>query len=201
MGQGGAFYNSQSAVVLDSTFFANIGSGGAGGDGSIHTRGGNGGLGYGGALFNVGTLAAISIQGSASLLNCTIAGNRATGGSPNGSAFGAGLATTGAVVMLKNVILAHAPGGSNVFGTVIDAGHNLSSDGSGGFTAPTSLSNVDPRLGMLTDAGGPTLSIPLWGSSPAIDAGDGGACPPTDRDRDFRRQSKRAVLPDGFALK
>ena len=73
--------------------------------------------------------------------------------------------------MLKNVLLAHAAGGTNAYGPLLDAGHNLSSDASVGFTAPTSLSSVNPGLGALTDVGGPTLSIPLLGSSrPSIPA-------------------------------
>ena len=125
----------------------------------------------------------ISAMSDAGLTNCTLAWNRAAGGSgpTPGAARGGNLATTGAVAVLKNVILAHAPGGTNAYGPLLDAGHNLSSDASAGFSAPTSVSSINPGLGTLTDAGGPTLSIPLLGSSPAIDAGDASACPATDQ--------------------
>jgi hypothetical protein len=49
------------------------------------------------------------------------------------------------------------------------AGHNISSDGSCGLTAPTDLSNVDPMLGPLQDNGGPTQTHALLAGSPAID--------------------------------
>jgi hypothetical protein len=55
-------------------------------------------------------------------------------------------------------------------------GHNLDSDGSCGFTAPTDLSNVDPLLGPLQENGGPTPTHALQLGSPAIDAIPSAAC-------------------------
>ena len=75
---------------------------------------------------------------------------------------------------------------SNCTGRITDAGHNLSSDASCLFGAPSSRNSVDPGLGALSDNGGPTLTIPLLPGSPAIDAGDPVAAPLTDQ-RGFPR--------------
>jgi hypothetical protein len=82
---------------------------------------------------------------------------------------------------LTNTIVAATAAGTNFFGTIIDGGHNLCSDSSANFTSPTSLSNTDPRLAPLADNGGSTPTMALLPGSPAIDAGDDSACPPTDQ--------------------
>jgi hypothetical protein len=69
----------------------------------------------------------------------------------------------------------------NFRGTVTDLGHNLSSDGSSVFTNIGSLYNTDSKLGPLADNGGPTLTMALLASSPAIDAADTTAAPPSDQ--------------------
>jgi hypothetical protein len=80
---------------------------------------------------------------------------------------------------LTNTILYGDVG--QVFGLIIDGGHNICSDGSAQFTSPTSRNNVDPRLAPLADNGGPTPTVALLPGSPAIDAGDDSVCPPTDQ--------------------
>ncbi|MBE0542629.1 MAG: hypothetical protein IH623_14815, partial [Verrucomicrobia bacterium] len=57
----------------------------------------------------------------------------------------------------------------------------LSSDGSCDFTNATSLNNTDPKLGPLANNCGPTLTMALLPGSPAIDAGNTAAAPPTDQ--------------------
>jgi hypothetical protein len=81
---------------------------------------------------------------------------------------------------LINTILAGNSGGNNC-GTLTDLGHNLSSDASCGFTALGSLNSTDPKLGPLADNGGSTLTMALCPGSPAIDAADTSAAPPTDQ--------------------
>ena len=82
---------------------------------------------------------------------------------------------------LVNTLLAtNAPGG-NSSGALTDLGHNLSSDGSCAFTNVGSLNSTDPRLGLLANNGGPTLTMALLPGSPAIDAGDNASAPPTDQ--------------------
>jgi len=100
----------------------------------------------------------------------------------SGSAVG-GLLTPGGV--LVNAILAtNSPG--NCSGAITDAGHNLSSDGTGAFTNVGSLNNTNPKLGPLADNGGFTLTMALLPGSPAIDAGNTAAAPRTDQ-RGFPR--------------
>ena len=56
--------------------------------------------------------------------------------------------------------------------TVISQGHNLSSDESCGFEAAGDRQNKDPKLGPLTNNGGPTPTRAIPKSSPATDRGD-----------------------------
>jgi hypothetical protein len=82
---------------------------------------------------------------------------------------------------LTNTILLCEAAKTNVFGPLIDGGHNICSDGSASFTAPSSVNNTDPLLGPLGDNGGPTPTMALLPMSPVIDAGDDSVCPPTDQ--------------------
>ncbi|HEU0011874.1 MAG TPA: choice-of-anchor Q domain-containing protein [Verrucomicrobiae bacterium] len=180
---GAGIRNEHSLTMLNVTVADNEVIGGAGG-GTVGYSPANGGDGIGGG---------ISTATFVGMTNCTIAANKASGGngatnnpgfpstSTNGIGLGGGLVTTGAAALLKNVLLAHAPSNSNCFGPLIDAGNNLSSDASCPFTADTSLSNTDPRIGPLADNGGPTPTMALLPFSPAIDSGDSSACPSTDQ--------------------
>jgi hypothetical protein len=81
--------------------------------------------------------------------------------------------------LLNTLLASNTP--ANGSGTITDAGHNLSSDGSCVFTSIGSLNNTDPKLGPLANNGGPTMTMRLLPGSPAIDAGDNTAAPPTDQ--------------------
>ena len=208
-GFGGALFNAGVVTLVNSTIASNNCSGGAGGRGgdgpySMHGvervylgRGGDGGAGgsgLGGGIY--------SDVYPAMLTNCTVAFNSATagmggsggGGSPpgrtgaNGTASGAIQLSAGSL-LINDIVAANSP--SNCSGIVSDLGHNLSSDGSGGFTN-SSLTNTDPKLGLLTHNGGPTLTMALLCGSPAIDAGDTAAAPPTDQ-RGFPRPAGPAA--------
>jgi hypothetical protein len=80
---------------------------------------------------------------------------------------------------VNNLISTNSP--RNGSGSLADLGHNLSSDGSCAFTNVGSLNDTDPKLGPLAENGGPTLTMALLAGSPAIDAGDTPAAPPTDQ--------------------
>jgi hypothetical protein len=71
--------------------------------------------------------------------------------------------------------------GGNCVGQLVDLGHNLSSDGTCGFSSAGSRNNLDPKLGSLADNGGPTLTMAPLPGSPAIDAGDTSAAPAADQ--------------------
>lgn len=143
---GGAIHNHGTLAVRNSTLSENVATGGAGYAYALP------GPGYGGAILN---------EGSISLLNVTMGKNYANAGSAGGyqgpaEARGDALATVSGTVALTNTILFSAQGRTNVWGTILDGGHNISSDGSALFTSLTSKNNVDPLLGPLGNNGGLT---------------------------------------------
>jgi uncharacterized delta-60 repeat protein len=138
---------------------------------------GSGGMAYGGGVYSAA---------SATFVNVTVAGNSVQVGAgfdsyfPTGAAGGA-VAFTNTAPFMTNTILFCLPGQTNVFGPIIDGGHNICSDGSARFSAPSSLNDLDPLLGPLADNGGSTPTMALLPGSTAIDAGDDSVCPPTDQ--------------------
>jgi hypothetical protein len=197
--RGAAIYSGVSATnfqLINCTLAQNSATGGTGG--SI-VGGGPRGLAFGGAVF-----------GSVSLVNVTIASNVVTGGVMTGVAASSGSSVAALEAHLVNTILACGPGQTNVVGAyasgtrtyftpidLLDAGHNLSSDGSAQFYQATSRNNLNPLLGPLGTYGGslPAFgSLPVFGllpNSPAIDAGNDSVCPPTDE--------RGALRPSGLA--
>jgi predicted outer membrane repeat protein len=195
---GGAIFTSEYTTlnVTDSTFDSNTGNGSGG---AIHNSSssiakvtnstllGNSGL-YGGAIYddNSLTVANSTFSGNSStnggggiyedggaltMTNSTLAGNSSTSGN------GLDLYNSGGSGTLKNNILASSAG-ANCGGTAsfTDGGHNLDKGNSCGFTAAGSQVNTDPLLDSLADNGGPTQTMALLASSPAIDAGDDAVC-------------------------
>lgn len=193
---GGALFNGGNLSLVNCTVGGNSASGGGGGTGGagdsglsrMPANGGNGGAG------GIGSGAVSDTNGLVALTNCTFALNLATGGvggsgglagsmgqpgatGTNGTARG-GLVSLGATLI--NCLLAtNAP--ANCYGSLSDAGHNLSSDGSCAFTNVGSLNGIAPKLGPLANNGGPTLTMALLPGSPAINAGDNSSAPPTDQ--------------------
>jgi hypothetical protein len=118
-------------------------------------------------------------------------------GSAGGNgASGNACALEGSGAILVNTLLAsNTP--ANWAGSIVDAGHNLSSDLSPGLTGTGSVTNTDPKLGPLTNNGGPTLTMALLPGSPAIDGGDTAAAPVMDQ-RGFPRPSGAAADMGAF---
>jgi hypothetical protein len=195
-GYGGGLCNNGTADLINCTLAFNTGTGGGGGQGGTGAYapfgiGGNGGLGAGGGS-GVGV-----ISGAVNMTNCTvdlnfgIAGAGGAGGQGGsgvsqgnpGSTGTAGIAVGGiayvGTLLINSILANNTP--INCFGTITDAGHNLSSDGTCSFTNVGSLNNTDPMLGPLADNGGPTMTMALMPGSPAIDAGDTAAAPSTDQ--------------------
>jgi hypothetical protein len=160
--EGGAIYNEGELTTINNSFFANRTQSGSG-DATKPS------IGSGGGIHNNG--------GYISCINCTLSANQAAGAIVGGG----NLANDLGSVVLINTILANNPSASNVSGAVIDGGHNLSSDATCGFTAFGSANVSDPKLGSLGDNGGFTRTIALLPGSPAIDAADNEASPPTDQ--------------------
>ena len=146
-------------------------------------------------------------DGSASLTNSTISNNAALGGDGGGILIQAGTATltilnstvsantattggggvvhTGGNATLQNsIVAANVP--ADCSGTVVSLDHNLDGDSSCNLGGANDLPGVGPLLGALSNNGGPTQTHALLTGSPAINAGDDGAAPPTDQ-RGFPR--------------
>jgi hypothetical protein len=191
--QGGAIAGD--LVFVNVSLAGNQATGGVGGSyfGGGSGDNGSGGNAYGGALYGAGT---------ASFTNCTLTDNSAIGGLGGQSASGppgsSGTAQGGGIAFasggtLKNTIVAYSTSGGNLWGSITDAGNNLSSDATGGFTAGTSHLNTDPLLGPPGNYGGFTPTVPLLYGSPAINTGDTAAAPATDQ-RGFSRFGSAADI-------
>ena len=169
----GVFSQGNQVSLVNCTLAGNYAQGGNGGP----TWLGSGGTAYGGGVYNA--------SAQASLTNCTLAANRAISGlsySPSahwGDSLGGNIAAA-ANVQLVNVILFGGVS-NNAYGSLMDLGHNISSDNSAGFSAPGSLNNTDPKLGPLANNGGPTLTLALMPDSPAIDVIPAAQAPATDQ--------------------
>jgi hypothetical protein len=127
--------------------------------------------------------AGVANNGTLTILNSTIAGNRfAPGVIPLGGENFTNVVTSGSTMnqsRLLNTIVADATAFGNCGGSIESGGHNLDSDGTCGFGVPSDRIGVDPLLGALANNGGPTDTRALLEGSPAIDAG--GACSATDQ--------------------
>jgi len=86
------------------------------------------------------------------------------------------------LTLINSIVATNLAGGNftNVSGTFVNGGHNISSDNTFHFTG-TSTNNTDPRIGPLEDNGGPTETMKLLAKSPAIDKGDDDAAPDVDQ--------------------
>jgi hypothetical protein len=168
---GGAIYNLGICLATNDTIVGNSAIGGS----PLYAVGGSA---NGGGLFNMG--------GTVTLAYVTISSNSADGGEgmPNGLGIGGGINATNGSLLLLDSIVAENPSGNDFYGTfgaLTDGGDNISSDISFPFSAPGSMNNTDPELGLLGNYGGPTQTVPLLAGSPAIDAAGAGGCPATDQ--------------------
>jgi hypothetical protein len=108
--------------------------------------------------------AAIANRNRVTIINSTFADNTAPLGGAIGSHYGGS-------VSLQNSIVTGS--GSNCYGPVTDAGHNLQyPDTSCGETIP----RTDPQLLPLADNGGSTFTMALQPGSPAIADGNSATC-------------------------
>jgi len=117
----------------------------------------------------------VGASSNTTILNSTIAFN-ITQGSPGEG--GAIFNFSNAPVTVRNSIFANNVGfsGPNCYGPITSQGNNLSNTGECSLNAAGDLLNTDPSLGALADNGGATQTHALTPGSPAIDAGDAGAC-------------------------
>ncbi len=196
---GGGIHNNQADVtIIDSTFYNNtaIGSTLDGGgirnlDGSLTVTGSTfyGNVSYeGGAIATQGGDVTISnstlysnnatndgggiynLNGSLTVSNSTIAGNTAV--------HGGGIWNASALFLKNNILIDNGVADcfNSASGTIAINVNNLIEDGS---CSPDYT--FDPMLGILTDNGGPTMTMALPAESPAIDVGDDVFCEATDQ--------------------
>ena len=177
---GGGVLAAGTFTAVNSTFTTNLARGG---DATV--PGGQGGLGAGGA---------INSSGAVTLENVTIVRNAAIGGFGPGFARafarGGGFDHASPAGLITNTIIAantitpfsstRGPDIGNIFQT---GGHNLVGvhEPATGFVASdligSELSPLDPKVADVIAAnGGPTETIALLSSSPAVNAGDNAAC-------------------------
>ncbi len=188
--RGAGIWNAGTNTLINCTFSGNAvtgGNGGNGGNGDITGGdGGNGGSGIGGGLFN---------SGRVGVTNCTFANGSAIGGTNGaagsgafpgaagsaGAGLGGNIANLSGAFLLKNSIVGTNLAGGNGYGVITDAGYNLGSDGTLGFSNTGSLNNTNPLLLALANNGGATETMALAANSPAINAGDTNFCLPFDQ--------------------
>jgi CSLREA domain-containing protein len=154
--QGGAIYNAGTMLVTNSTFFNN----------KVSNQ--STGLARGGAISNDGP------QGTLTIINSTFANNLA-------SEAGGSIYDQNSRIDLQNTVIGggQAPRGPDIFGTVNSQGNNLiqNPDDAGIVgNMDTTLTWLNPKLGILGNYGGPTDTMPLGPGSPAIDTGNAGRC-------------------------
>jgi hypothetical protein len=151
-GIGGGLYNDGGTVTISNSTFAD------------NTASGSNGI--GGGLVNE--------RGTVTISNSAFANNSASSGG--------GIYNISGTVTISGSIVANNTG-DNCSGGVSDQGYNLSSDSSCGFTGTGSLQNTDPKLDPngLQNNGGPTQTIALLSTSPAIDTIPVANCPATDQ--------------------
>ena len=166
-GSGGGIYNLGTLTITNSTFSGNSASSGSGG-GIYNDRAtltitnstfsGNSASGSGGGIY--------TFQGTLTLTNNTFSGNSAV-------IIGGGIYNDGGTLNYTNTIIANSPSGGDCAGsgTVGTNIHNLVEDN----TCSPAL-HGDPLLDSLKDNGGPTQTLALALTSPAVDAGDDTIC-------------------------
>lgn len=175
--KGGGFYHAfgDTLVLIRCTFSDNVAAEGGGGSNfgelsaSTSTFSGNGGFGSVGAgIWN-------GFGGTATLTQCTIAGNEGNLGSGIGNSgdltltlctvsgnsasnVGGGIHNFETLTLIRSIVAGNPTGGEITGpGSLIDGGNNLTAG--------------DPLLAALGDFGGPTQTMSPLRGSPAIDAG------------------------------
>lgn len=196
LANGGGIYNASQLTATNCTIALNSATAGA----TIPANGvasGTTGNAMGGGIFNLASAAftALNLTIASNACSAPAVGPLGSFSSLPGTAAGDQIANSSGACSVQNCLIAY-PGtnyvgyargastafttNSNVYGTITDGGHNICSDGSAAFGG-SSLNNTDPQLMSLGNYGGPTLSMALLATSPAIDAANPADFPPTDQ--------------------
>jgi hypothetical protein len=195
--KGGGLYNGdQSASLRDTRIISNAAR--VDGGGLFISAGGAISLTNSAAIDNLAAQdgGAIHNSGLISISNTTISGNQADGMgggianfdvvdllnatvSNNTSGNGAGLFSANIVNTRNSLIALNV--GDNCLGAMNSLGHNLEDGFTCALDQPTDMPNTPASMDPLGDNGGATPTHALAGDSPAIDAGDNGACASVDQ--------------------
>jgi hypothetical protein len=130
--------------------------------------------------------------GSDSFIDTTVAGNSALASTSGGAATaaGGGLYSNGGDTLKASLVAANkASGSADCFGGPTSNGYNLiGKTGGCGFTKKASdIVNKDPKIGALANNGGPTQTMALAATSPAVDHIGKSACPLARDQRGVKR--------------
>jgi len=152
---GGGIHFSGTTTIADSTIAGNRA-------GALGSNGDGGGI-------SGSAVSSLILTGS------TVADNHAFNGAGSGGGIDVPAVTLRSSIVASN--RAHETNGSasfvdNCSHAATSNGRNLSDGHDCGLTATGDRQDVDPRLGLLQDNGGPTDTEALLAGSPAIDAGD-----------------------------
>jgi hypothetical protein len=192
-GLGGGIFNASQLTATNSTLALNTAIAATGSPFNPSAGGpGTNGNALGGGVFNAAGATSIWMNVTIASNLCIASGTGFAG--TNGFSQGAQVANSNSngVLELHNSIIAYGGTNGNAFGPITDLGFNISSDGSANFQSGASYNYTDPQLGPLQNNFGPTLTMNLLPSSPAIDFGDGVGAPPTDQ-RGFPRPNGAGV--------
>ena len=197
--QGGALFNMAATTQLrnSSIAFNQANLGGSGGAGGAGGKGGNGTTGFsggnGGAGGNAGNLNTNGATGKAGKAHSGLTGGaggaagiagKGTGGEGGGVDNG-GTQTqpAGSIAVVSTIIAANtvaADPGPDIFGVFSSLGYNLIGTGAAGTGFTNTVNHdqvgspghlINPKLNPLAFYGGPTKTLQLQATSPAIDNG------------------------------
>jgi hypothetical protein len=191
---GGAIYNHRqgSLIVGESTFFLNsIGTGGLGGaifsegasmyiSNSTFTDNGSFTGSGGGNIYFLGD----SGTGVSEIRNSTLSGGRSGPGHTGNLGVGP-TSQESLPLIVTNTIMANPNAAYNCGGQIISGGGNLQWPPS---SSPCVGTFADPKLGLLQNNGGTTLTMALMPGSAAIDKGSDTQCTATDQRHVLRPQ-------------
>jgi hypothetical protein len=188
-GLGGALFNDGDIVITNCTITLNSAAGGSS-SGQVSSISQLIGSAFGGGIYNAAS-AFCAIMNSTIATNSLIVSGDGLAGTP-GYAAGSDIANTNGTVLLQNSLLAYGGTNGNSYGPITDQGYNISSDGTANLFGGASYNFTDPQLAPLANNGGPTLTMALLPTSPAIGLGTYIGAPATDQ-RGYPRPTTSAV--------
>ena len=179
---GGGIFNNGQLAMTNCTIALNSALGGKAYTGTGNKTAARGNA-FGGGVCNWNNATLIAMNVTIASNSCSSPGYIGDYGntiSP-GSVAGAQIACTNSAAQLHNTLIVFGGPGGNCYGLLADGGFNMNSDGTATFASGSSYNFTDPQLAALGNNGGPTATMALQNSSPAIGFGDTAGAPATDQ--------------------